>query len=247
MASTRPILLVTGGSRGIGAAICKLAGARGFDVAVNYKQDRQAAASVVESVKKSGGKAIAVQGDFSDEDDVARVFEEIDKGLGRLTHLVYNSGIAGPMSRVEAVQSDTLREVFGVNVLGAFFAARAAVPRISTKHGGKGGAIVLISSVAATLGSPGVYVWYAASKGAIDTMTKGLALELADDNIRVNTVSPGLIKTDINTPERLAQIAPTIPMKRVGSADEIAETVIFLLSDAASYTTAANLRVSGGR
>jgi NAD(P)-dependent dehydrogenase (short-subunit alcohol dehydrogenase family) len=220
MASTRPILLVTGGSRGIGAAICKLAGARGFDVAVNYKQDGQAAASVVEA---------------------------IDKGLGRLTHLVYNSGIAGPMSRVEAVRGDTLREVFGVNVLGAFFAARAAVPRISTRQGGKGGAIVLISSVAATLGSPGVYVWYAASKGAIDTMTKGLALELAEDNIRVNAVSPGLIKTDINTPERLAQIAPTIPMKRVGSADEIAETVIFLLSDAASYTTAANLRVSGGR
>jgi NAD(P)-dependent dehydrogenase (short-subunit alcohol dehydrogenase family) len=247
MASTRPIVLVTGGSRGIGAAVSKLAGARGFDVAVNYKQDAKAAASVVDVVKKSGGNAVAVQGDFSVEADVTRVFEEIDKGLGRLTHLVYNSGIAGAMSRVEAVKTNDLREVFDVNVIGAFLAARAAIPRISTKHGGKGGAMVLISSVAATLGSPGVYVWYAASKGAIDTMTKGLALELVDDNIRVNAVTPGLIKTDINTPERIAQIVPIIPMKRVGSAEELAESVVFLLSDAASYITGANLRVSGGR
>ncbi len=243
----RPILLVTGGSRGIGAAVCRLAGSRGFDVAVNYKQDAKAAADVVGAVKKSGGRAVAIQGDMSNEADVARVFESIDKELGRLTHLVYNSGVAGKMSRVEAMDTQALREVFDVNVIGAFFAARAAIPRISTKHGGKGGAMVLISSVAATLGSPGVYVWYAASKGAIDTMTKGLALELVDDNIRVNAVTPGLIDTGITPPERMAQILPTIPMKRIGSPLELAETIAFLLSDAASYVTGANLRVSGGR
>ena len=243
----RPILLVTGGSRGIGAAVSKLAGSRGFDVAVNYKQDAKAAAGVADEVKKAGGRAAAIQGDMSNEADVARVFEAIDKQLGRLTHLVYNSGVAGPMSRVEAMDTQALREVFDLNVIGAFFAARAAIPRISTKHGGKGGAMVLISSVAATLGSPGVYVWYAASKGAIDTMTKGLALELADDNIRVNAVTPGLIDTGMAPPERMAQILPTIPMKRVGSTMELAETVVFLLSDQASYVTGANLRVSGGR
>lgn len=243
----RPILLVTGGSRGIGAAVCKLAGSRGFDVAVNYKQDAKAAADVVDAVRKSGGRAAAIQGDMSNEADVARVFEAIDKQLGRLTHLVYNSGVAGKMSRVEAMDTQALREVFDVNVIGAFFAARAAIPRISTRHGGKGGAMVLISSVAATLGSPGVYVWYAASKGAIDTMTKGLALELADDNIRVNAVTPGLIDTGITPPERMAQILPTIPMKRIGSPLELAETIVFLLSDASSYVTGANLRVSGGR
>ena len=243
----RPILLVTGGSRGIGAAVSKLAGARGFDVAVNYKQDAKAAANVVDDVKKSGGRAVAVQGDMSNEADVARVFETIDKELGRLTHLVYNSGIAGKMSRVEVMETQALREVFDLNVIGAFFAARAAIPRISTKHGGKGGAMVLISSVAATLGSPGVYVWYAASKGAIDTMTKGLSLELVDDNIRVNAVTPGLIDTEINEPARVAQILSMIPMKRIGSPLELAESVVFLLSDAASYITGANLRVSGGR
>ena len=243
----RPILLVTGGSRGIGAAVSKLAGARGFDVAVNYKQNAKAAANVVDDVKKSGGRAVAVQGDMSNEADVARVFETIDKELGRLTHLVYNSGIAGKMSRVEAMETQALREVFDLNVIGAFFAARAAIPRISTKHGGKGGAMVLISSVAATLGSPGVYVWYAASKGAIDTMTKGLSLELVDDNIRVNAVTPGLIDTEINEPARVAQILSMIPMKRIGSPLELAESVVFLLSDAASYITGANLRVSGGR
>jgi NAD(P)-dependent dehydrogenase (short-subunit alcohol dehydrogenase family) len=243
----RPILLVTGGSRGIGAAICTLAAARGFDVAVNYRQDAKAAASVVDAAKKAGGKAVAIQGDMANEDDVTRVFEAVDKSLGRLTHLVYNSGVAGKISRVEAMETKMLREVFDVNVIGAFLAARAAIPRISTKHGGKGGAIVLISSVAASLGSPNTYVWYAASKGAIDTMTKGLALELAEDNIRVNAVSPGLIETEMNPPERIAQISPMIPMKRTGTVEEIAEAVVFLLSEQASYITSANLRVSGGR
>jgi NAD(P)-dependent dehydrogenase (short-subunit alcohol dehydrogenase family) len=243
----RPILLVTGGSRGIGAAVSRLAGARGFDVAVNYKQDAEAAARVVEDVTKSGCRAVGIQGDMSKENDVARVFETVDTQLGRLTHLVYNSGIPGKMSRVEAMETDTLRAVFDLNVIGAFFAARAAIPRMSTKHGGKGGAMVLISSITATLGAPGVYVWYAASKGAIDTMTTGLSLELADDNIRVNAVTPGLTDTGVNEPARVAQVVPLIPLKRIGAPMEIAQSVLFLLSDAASYITGANLRVSGGR
>jgi NAD(P)-dependent dehydrogenase (short-subunit alcohol dehydrogenase family) len=243
----RPLLLVTGGSRGIGAAVCRLAGAQGYDVAVNYKQDAEAAVRVVDDVTKSGGRAVAIQGDMSKEDDVARVFDAIDAQLGRLTHLVYNSGIPGKMSRVESMETEALRAVFDLNVIGAFFAARAAIPRISTRHGGKGGAMVLISSITATLGAPGVYVWYAASKGAIDTMTKGLSLELADDNIRVNAVTPGLTDTGVNEPARVAQVVPLIPMKRIGAPEEIAQSVVFLLSDAASYITGANLRVSGGR
>jgi NAD(P)-dependent dehydrogenase (short-subunit alcohol dehydrogenase family) len=243
----RPVLLVTGGSRGIGAAVCRLAGAHGFDVAVNYKQDAEAAARVVDDVSKSGGRAIAIQGDMSDESEVGRVFEAVDKQLGRLTHLVYNSGIPGKMARVESMETEALRSVFELNVFGAFYAARAAIPRISTRHGGKGGAIVLISSITATLGAPGVYVWYAASKGAIDTMTKGLSLELADDHIRVNAVTPGLTDTGVNEPARVAQVVPLIPMKRIGAPTEIAQSVVFLLSDAASYITGANLRVSGGR
>jgi len=243
----RPILLVTGGSRGIGAAVSKLAAASGFDVAVNYKQDAQAAAGVVQEVVKAGGRGIAIQGDMSDESDVARVFEAVDAQLGRLTHLVYNCGIPGKMARVEAMETPALRAVLDVNVLGAFFAARAAIPRMSTRHGGKGGAMVLISSITATWGAPGVYVWYAASKGAIDTMTKGLSLELADDHIRVNAVTPGLTDTGVNEPARVAQVVPLIPMKRIGAPIEIAHSVVFLLSDAASYITGANLRVSGGR
>jgi len=183
----------------------------------------------------------------SNEDDVARVFETIDAQLGRLTHLVYNSGIPGKMARVEAMETQALRAVFDLNVIGAFFAARAAIPRMSTRHGGKGGAMVLISSITATLGAPGVYVWYAASKGAIDTMTKGLSLELADDHIRVNAVTPGLTDTGVNDPARVAQVVPLIPMKGIGAPTEIAQSVVFLLSDAASCITGANLRVSGGR
>jgi NAD(P)-dependent dehydrogenase (short-subunit alcohol dehydrogenase family) len=243
----RPIVLVTGGSRGIGAAVSRLAGSAGYDVAVNYKADGEAAARVVAQVVAAGSRAIAVQGDMSNEAEVARVFETVDAQLGRLTHLVYNSGIPGPMARVEAMPSDALRSVFELNVFGAFFAARAAIPRMSTKHGGQGGAIVLISSITATLGAPGAYVWYAASKGAIDTATKGLSLELADDHIRVNAVTPGLTDTGVNDPARVAQVVPLIPMKRIGAPEEIAQSVLFLLSDAAAYITGANLRVSGGR
>jgi NAD(P)-dependent dehydrogenase (short-subunit alcohol dehydrogenase family) len=244
---TEKILLITGGSRGIGAAVAQRAATQGYAVAINYKSDEKAAASVVDAITKSGGKAVAIKGDMGVESDVARVFEAVDAKLGRLTHLVYNSGITGKNSRVEDVSTQVLRNVMDVNVLGAFWCARAAIPRMSTSKGGAGGAIVLISSVAAEMGSPGEYVWYAASKGAIDSMTIGLARELVTDGIRVNAVSPGLIATEIHEAGRLDRLGPTVPMKRPGTADEIAQSVMFLLSDASSYTTGAILRVSGGR
>jgi NAD(P)-dependent dehydrogenase (short-subunit alcohol dehydrogenase family) len=241
------ILLVTGGGRGIGAACVRLAAQRGYDVAVNYKSNAEAAAGIVAEVQAAGRRAIAVQGDMSREADVARVFDTVDRELGRLTHLVYNSGITGAASRVEALSAATLRDVFEVNVFGAFYCARAAIARMSTRHGGPGGAIVLISSGATTLGGAGEYVWYAASKGAIDSMTYGLGRELAGEGIRVNAVAPGLIDTEIHAPGRLERLQSLVPMGRVGSAEEAAESVLFLLSDAASYVTSSVLRVSGGR
>lgn len=244
---TEKILLVTGGGRGIGAATAKRAAEQGYAVAINYKSDEKSAASVVDAIVKAGGKAIAIKGDMAVEGDVERVFNEVDSKLGRLTHLVYNSGITGKNSRVEDVSTQTLREVMDVNVIGAFWCARAAIPRISKNKGGAGGAIVLISSVAAEIGSGGEYVWYAASKGAIDTMTIGLARELVGDGIRVNAVAPGMIATDIHEPGRLERVTPMIPMKRAGTPDEIAQSVMFLLSDASSYTTGAILKVSGAR
>lgn len=247
MTQSRPILLITGGSRGIGAATAKLAGVRGFAVAVNYKSDAKSANAVVATVEKDGGRAIAIQGDMAIEADIERVFAAVDQSLGRLTHLVYNSGITGKMSRVEAVAAQTLREVVDVNLIGAFFAVRAAIPRLSKRHGNRGGAIVLISSVAATLGSPGEYVWYAASKGAVDSMTIGLARELAEDGIRVNAVSPGPVETEIHEPGRLDRVVKQVPLGRAATPEEIAETILFLLSDASSYTTGAVLRVGGGR
>lgn len=245
--TSSPVLLVTGGGRGIGAATAKLAAARGYAVAVNYKSNARAAESLVTEIAKAGGQAVAIQGDMAREADVERVFATIDQALGRLTHLVYNAGITGKNSRVEAVETQTLREVFDVNVMGAFYAVRAAVPRVSRKHGGSGGAIVFISSVAANLGSPGEYVWYAASKGAIDSMTIGLARELADDGIRVNAVAPGPIDTEIHEPGRLDRIIKQVPLGRAGAPSEIAEAVLFLLSDASAYTTGAILRIGGGR
>ena len=242
-----PVLLVTGGGRGIGAATAKLAAMRGYAVAVNYKSDAKAAERVVAEIAKAGGQAVAIQGDMGREADVERVFASIDQSLGRLTHLVYNAGITGKNSRVEAVETKTLREVFDVNVMGAFYAVRAAVPRLSKKHGAGGGGIVLISSVAANLGSPGEYVWYAASKGAIDSMTIGLARELADDGIRVNAVAPGPIDTEIHEPGRLDRIIKLVPLGRAGMPEEIAEAVLFLLSDASAYTTGAIMRIGGGR
>jgi NAD(P)-dependent dehydrogenase (short-subunit alcohol dehydrogenase family) len=244
---TTPVLLVTGGSRGIGAAVAQLAAKRGYDVAVNYVRDAKAAEAVVAAVKAEGRRAIAVQADTGKEEHITRLFETVDRDLGRLTHLVYNAGITGAHSRLEKADPAMLRSVLDLNVLGALLCMRAAIPRISVKHGGRGGAAVLISSIAAVLGSPEEYTWYAASKGAIDSLTVGLSKELAADGIRVNAVSPGIIETDIHPPGRVERIAPSVPLGRAGTATEVAESVLFLLSDAASYTTGTILRVSGGR
>ena len=242
----RPVLLVAGGSRGIGAATAKLAAVRGYDVAVNYLKNGKAAAAVVEAVKAAGGKAMAVQGDMAKEDEIERVFKEAEE-LGTLTHLVHSSGITGKNSRLDAVDTTTIRDVLDVNAFGALLFLRAAVKRMSTKNGGKGGAIVLLSSMAAEIGAAGEYTWYGAAKGAVDTMTVGVAREVAKEGIRINAVSPGAIDTEIHEPGRLARIMPNLPMGRAGTAEEVAEAILFLLSDAASYITGANLHVSGGR
>jgi len=245
--SDAPILLITGGGRGIGAATAKLAAGRGYDVAVNYLRDETAAEAVAGVVRQQGRRAIAVQGDMGRQADIARMFETVDKELGRLTHLVYNAGITGGAARVEAADPAIMRNVIEVNVLGALLCVQAAIKRMSRKHGGGGGAMVLISSAAATLGSPGEYIWYAATKGAIDSMTFGLSKELAEDGIRVNAVAPGLIATDIHPPGRIERVKPAIPFGRPGAPEEVAESILFLLSDASSYTTGTILRVAGGR
>jgi NAD(P)-dependent dehydrogenase (short-subunit alcohol dehydrogenase family) len=241
------ILLVTGAGRGIGAAIAKLAAARGYDVAVNYLRDEEAANTVVGAVRAAGRRAVAIQADMAQEPEVERTFKTIDHELGPLTHLVYNAGSTGGYSRLEDADTAMMRSVLELNVLGALMCAKAAIARMSTKKGGQGGAIVLISSMAATLGSAGEYIWYAASKGAIDSMTIGLSRELATEGIRVNAVSPGLIQTGLHPPGRLERLAPLMPIPRAGAPEEVAEAVLFLLSDASSYTTGTNLRVSGGR
>jgi NAD(P)-dependent dehydrogenase (short-subunit alcohol dehydrogenase family) len=242
-----PVLFITGGSRGLGAATARLAGGLGYDVAVNYKSDKQAAESVVSAVRGAGRKAISVRGDMADPRDVKRAFSEVDDNLGRLTHFVYSSGITGPVKRVDQLDDATIQDVMAINVLGAFYCAREAVLRMSTKHGGSGGAIVLLSSMAATLGGGGEYVCYAASKGAIDSMTVGLAREVAPEGIRVNAVAPGLIDTEIQPPGRVERVGPSVPIGRAGQADEVAEAILFLLSDAARYIAGTILRVSGGR
>ena len=246
-----PILLITGAGRGIGAATAKLAASRGYDVAINFKSDAQSAEAVVAAVKAQGRNAIAIQADMASEVDIKRMFETVDEKLGRLTHFVYNTGIPGRAGRLESASSAMMREVVEVNVLGALWSLQQAIPRISKKHGGQGGAIVLLSSVAADIGGPNEYVWYAASKGAIVSMTYGASKELAADGIRVNCVSPGASETrvhaDAGTPDKLARIAPMIPMGRAGKPEEQAEAVLFLLSDAASYISGTVLRVAGGR
>jgi NAD(P)-dependent dehydrogenase (short-subunit alcohol dehydrogenase family) len=214
---------------------------------VNYLRDEKAADAVVQAVRAAGRRAIAIQGDMAQEANVERTFGTVDKELGRLTHLVYNAGTTGGYSRLEDADTAMMRAVLELNVLGALMCVKACVPRMSTKKNGPGGAIVLISSMGAVLGSAGEYVWYAASKGAIDSMTVGLSRELAAEGIRVNAVAPGLIETELHPPGRLERLAPMMPIPRAGKPEEVAEAVLFLLSEASSYTTGTILRVSGGR
>jgi NAD(P)-dependent dehydrogenase (short-subunit alcohol dehydrogenase family) len=241
------IVLVTGASRGIGAATARLAAADGYGVAVNYVRDEAAAAAVVADIEKAGGRAVAIQADVSREEDVERLFATIDRTLGRLTHLVFNSGVTGPVSRIDALAADAAREILDVNVLGAFLCARAAIPRMSTAKGGAGGAMVLMSSAMATLGGPGEFVMYATSKGAVESLSIGLSREVAAEGIRVNVVEPGPTATGIHPPGRLERLTKMVPMARPGTPEEIAKAVLFLLSEQSSFTTGAVLRVAGGR
>ena len=247
----KPIALITGGSRGIGAATALLAARRGFAVAVNYTAHAAAAQAVVQQIRALGGSAIAVKADVAVESDILSMFSQVDAQLGRVTALVNNAGVVDTGSRVEAMSAARLKRMFDINVLGSFFCAREAIKRMSTKHGGAGGTIVNLSSVAAKLGAAGQYVAYAASKGAIDTFTVGLAKELATEGIRVNAVRPGIIETEIHAsggePDRARQMAPLVPMQRAGSALEVAQAIVWLLSNESSYSTGALLDVAGGR
>ena len=244
-------VLVTGGSRGIGAACSLLCARAGYAVAVNYTRDEGAANALVERIRADGGQALAIQADVADEAAVLRMFETIDRELPPLRALVNNAGVVDMPARLDEMSLARLQRMFAINVIGSLLCAREAVRRMSTRHGGAGGAIVNLSSAAARLGSPGQYLDYAAAKGAIDTFTVGLAKEVATEGIRVNAVRPGIIETEIHAsgglPDRAAQIAPQVPMQRAGSAEEVAQAVAWLLSDAASYTTGAVLDVSGGR
>ncbi|MGH6884245.1 SDR family oxidoreductase [Hypericibacter sp.] len=246
-----PVLLVTGGSRGIGAATARLAAAQGYRVAVNYNSNGKAAARTVQAIEKAGGTAVAIQADVSQEDQVISLFEETEARFGPIYGLVNNAGIIGSSGRVENLTAETLEAVMRLNVIGAFFCAREAVKRMSTRNGGSGGAIVNVSSRASTLGSPGEFVHYAASKGAVDSMTIGLAREVGREGIRVNAVSPGLILTEIHgsvgDAGRLKRLVGSVPLGRVGSALEVAKTIVFLLSPHASYVTGTIVDVSGGR
>ncbi len=247
----RKIAIVTGGSHGIGAATALGAARQGYDVGINYLKERERAEAIVDEIRSMGRQAIAVQGDTSDEADVLRLFEAVDERLGRVNSLVNNAGIVGRGALVEDISVENLTRVLAVNVTGCFLCAREAVRRMSTRHGGKGGVIVNLSSAAARIGSPEEFVHYAASKGAIDTFTIGLAKEVADQGIRVNAVRPGMIDTEIHASagmaDRLAKITPTVPMKRVGTAKEVAEAIMWLMSDSASYVTATIVDVAGGR
>ena len=245
------VLLVTGGSRGIGAAICRLAAKAGYRVAINYASNEAAASALVAEIKAAGGEAIAIKGDVGNEADVLDMFAAVDAAFGRLDAFVNNAGVVDMKARVDEMSAFRLERMMRINVVGSILCAREAVKRMSSLHGGKGGAIVNISSAAATLGSPGEYVDYAASKGAIDTFTIGLAKEVATEGVRVNAVRPGIIDTEIHAsggqPDRIAAIRGLVPMKREGKAQEVAHAVIWLLSDEASYTTGSILNVSGGR
>jgi NAD(P)-dependent dehydrogenase (short-subunit alcohol dehydrogenase family) len=245
------VLVVTGGSRGIGAATATLAGRLGYRVCVNYRVDKLAAETVVAGIVKAGGEAIAVQADVAREADVQRLFATVDDELGEPIGLVNNAGVIGRQGRVDQLDETRLRRIMTTNVISYFLCAKEAVLRMSTKYGGAGGAIVNVSSAASRIGSAGEYVDYAASKGAVDTMTIGLAREVAEEGIRVNAVRPGLIHTDIHAragePNRVARLAPEVPMKRGGHPEEVAATILWLLSEHASYVTGSIVDVSGGR
>ena len=248
---THPVILITGGSRGIGAATAILAAKRGYDVAFTYQSNATAANEVAEKIRATGRKALMLQADVAIEADVLSVFKQVDAQLGRLDALVNNAGILEKIMRLEEMDAARWQRVLGVNVIGSFLCAKEAVLRMSTRHGGKGGGIVNVSSVAARIGSPNEFVDYAAAKGAVDSMTIGLAKEVATENIRVNAVRPGLIYTEIHAsagePGRVDRAKEGVPMKRGGTADEIAETILWLLSDQSSYVTGTTIDVAGGR
>ncbi|MGM4912186.1 SDR family oxidoreductase [Hyphomicrobiales bacterium] len=246
-----PVLLVTGGSRGIGAAACLAAARHGWRVAVNYASNEEAANAVVSEIKKAGGNAIAIKGDVGNAADIVSMFEAIDRHFGRLDGLVNNAGIVDYIARVDEMSAERLERMMRINVTGSILCAGEAVRRMSTRHGGQGGAIVNVSSMAAVIGGPAQYVDYAASKAAIDTFTIGLSKEVAAEGIRVNAIRPGIIETDIHAsggqPDRPKEMASSIPMKRTGQAEEVADAIVYLLSSSASYITGAILNVSGGR
>jgi NAD(P)-dependent dehydrogenase (short-subunit alcohol dehydrogenase family) len=251
MQTLRGTLVITGASRGIGAATARLAAANGYAVAVNFATARAEAEGVVRDIVASGGVARAIAGDVSREADVLALFAEAHEALGPIVGLVNNAGVTGGSARVVEVSSEQIECTLAVNVTGSFLCAREAVRRMAHSRGGAGGSIVNVSSIAARLGGAGEWVHYAASKGAIDTFTRGLAIEVAADGIRVNAVSPGLIETDIHatssTPDRLATLSPTVPMRRAGTPDEVAETILWLLSENASYVSGTIVDVGGGR
>jgi len=245
------VLIVTGAGRSIGAAVARHAARAGYAVAVNYARSKDAAEQVVAEIARDGGRAVAIQGDVAVEADILRLFETAEQELGPITALVNNAGITGGISRVADITLDAINRTFATNVTGTILCAREAVRRMSTRNGGQGGAIVNISSMAAKLGGTNEWVHYGASKGAVNTFTIGLAREVAAEGIRVNAVAPGLIESDIHAdngvPDRPARLAPTVPMQRAGSVDEVAEGIIWLLSPAASYVTGAILEIGGGR
>ncbi|WP_416675142.1 SDR family oxidoreductase [Egbenema bharatensis] len=245
------VLIITGGSRGIGAATACLAAEQGYAVCISYLRNQSAANQIVQTIMQIGGKAIAVAADVASEQDVIDLFQTVDQQFGKVTALVNNAGILERQMRVEEMDADRLNRIFTTNITGSFLCAREAIKRMSTRRGGAGGAIVNVSSVAARLGAPGEYVDYAASKGAIDTLTIGLAREVADEGIRVNAVRPGFIYTDIHAsggePDRVERVKAFVPMQRGGQAIEVARAILWLLSAEASYTTGALIDVAGGK